>query len=148
MALVMINWKPPARQLRNFGLVTSAFAAVVGVWVFLTGSFVGLALSGWTGRLLAYGLWSLSTICLATAFVAPKGLRPLYVVLNAVALPFGLVISFLILSGLYYLLLTPVSLVFRLLGRDALRRQFDPQADSYWIPHETPKDKKSYFRQF
>jgi hypothetical protein len=59
-----------------------------------------------------------------------------------------LVISFLILSGLYYLLLTPVSLVFRLLGRDALRRQFDPQADSYWIPHEMPKDKKSYFRQF
>jgi hypothetical protein len=59
-----------------------------------------------------------------------------------------LVVSSFILSGLYYLLLTPVSLVFRLLGRDALRRQFDPQADSYWVPRETPKDKRSYFRQF
>jgi hypothetical protein len=146
--MLTIDWRPSARQLRNFGLVTSVFAAAVGVWVFLTGSFVGLALSEPTGRLLTYGLWSLSAVCLAMALVAPKGLRPLYVVLNAIALPIGLVVSFFILSGLYYLLLTPVSLVFRLLGRDALRRQFDPQADSYWVPRETPKDKRSYFRQF
>jgi Saxitoxin biosynthesis operon protein SxtJ len=148
MALLAIDWRPSAKQLRNFGLIASAFAAGVGIWVFLAGSFVGFTLTGSTGRLLAYAFWGISGLCLAMAIVAPRGLRPLYVVLNAVTLPIGFVVSFLILSGLFYLLFTPVSIVFRLLGRDALHRQFDPQADSYWVPCERQKGKSGYFRQF
>jgi hypothetical protein len=62
--------------------------------------------------------------------------------------PIGLVVSFMILSALFYLLFTPVSLVFRLLGRDTLHRKSDCQAGSYWVPCETQMDMGRYFRQF
>jgi len=148
MALLAIDWRPSAKQLRTFGVVASVFAAGVGIWVFMAGSFVGFALTESTVQLLAYTFWGVSALCLAMAMATPKGLRPLYVVLNAVTLPIGFVVSFLILSGLFYLLFTPVSIVFRLLGRDALQRKFDAQADSYWVPCERQKGKSGYFRQF
>ena len=148
MVLFAIDWRPSTKQLRSFGVIAALFAVGVGIRVFLTGSLVGLALGGPAGRILAYAFWGIGALCLALALAVPKGLWPLYVALNAAALPIGLVLSFVILSGLFYLLFTPVSLVFRLLGRDALHRKFDLQADSYWVPCETHMDMSGYFRQF
>jgi hypothetical protein len=148
MALWAMEWRPSTRQLRTFGVVASVFAAGAGLWILLTGSVLGSTFAGSAGRLLAYAFWGASAVCLAMALVVPKGLWPLYVALTAVTLPLGIVLSFVILSGLFYLLFTPVSLVFRLLGRDALQRKFDPQADSYWTPCETQTHKSGYFRQF
>jgi len=37
------------------------------------------------------------------------------------------------LALLYYLVITPVGLVSRLV-RDPLRRRWDSRADSYWVP--------------
>jgi hypothetical protein len=148
MALLVIDWRPSTRQLRNFGVIAALLAVGAGIWVFLTGSLAGLALGGLAGRIAAYAFWGIAALCLTLALVVPRGLWPLYVALNAAALPIGLVLSFVILSGLFYLLLTPVSLVFRLLGRDALRRKFDPKADSYWVRCETQRDISGYFRQF
>lgn len=39
----------------------------------------------------------------------------------------------LLLAAVFVFLITPVALLFRLLGRDALKRRRDPAAPSYWI---------------
>jgi len=72
----------------------------------------------------------------------------IYVVLMAVTFPIGLVVSFTLLAIFYFLLLAPVGLFFRLIGRDALGRKFDPTADSYWLQRNPPENPERYFQQF
>jgi hypothetical protein len=42
-----------------------------------------------------------------------------------------------IMAVLFYVLITPVAIVGRLLGRDPLRLRLDPAAKSYWLPRES-----------
>ncbi len=49
---------------------------------------------------------------------------------------------------LYYGLFTPVALIFRIMGRDALDRRFEPDAATYWTKRKPVTDRKQYFRQF
>jgi hypothetical protein len=53
-----------------------------------------------------------------------------------------------VLAMVYYGIFTPIGLGLRLMGRDPLRRRFDPQARSYWVDRRAPADVKRYFRQF
>ena len=53
-----------------------------------------------------------------------------------------------LMGAIFFGLLTPVNLVFRRIGRDALRRGFDHRADSYWIRRAGPPPVARYFRQF
>jgi hypothetical protein len=49
---------------------------------------------------------------------------------------------------MFYGVITPVALVFRLRGRDLLRRRPEPGATTFWLPKDTPQDVRSYFRQY
>ena len=62
--------------------------------------------------------------------------------------PIGWTISHLILGITYFLVLTPIGLLMRLLGRDPMRRRLDPNAQTYWVKHETPTKSSRYFQQF
>jgi hypothetical protein len=49
---------------------------------------------------------------------------------------------------MYYLILTPVAFAFRIAGRDLLARKPQPNAQTYWLAKERPRDVRSYFRQY
>ena len=68
--------------------------------------------------------------------------------LTVVAFPIGFVLSYLIMGTLYFLVIGPIALLFRALGRDSMRRAYDPQASTYWSPVERRRDKESYFHQY
>jgi hypothetical protein len=38
--------------------------------------------------------------------------------------------------------------LFKIIGRDAMHRKFDPSAETYWIKRRPPESVKRYFRQF
>lgn len=138
MPLIEIDWNPSARQLRVFGL-----SAVIASIVF-AGAFVllwGLAII-WAIVALAAG-----AAILLCSLVSPRAARVLYIALSAVGLPIGFVISFVLLAAFYFLLLTPIALLFRLIGRDSLHRKFDRAADSYWIPRKPTASLDGYFHQ-
>ena len=78
----------------------------------------------------------------------PSLLRWIFVVWMMVAFPIGWCLSMLILLLLYFLVLTPVALWFRLRGRDWLARKPAPDQQSFWEPSNTPEDLRRYFRQF
>jgi hypothetical protein len=59
-----------------------------------------------------------------------------------------LVVSFTLMAIFYFLLLTPLGLIFRLTGRDSLRRKFDSNTNSYWIVRRQPENPDRYFHQF
>ncbi len=138
MSLIEIDWNPGRRQLRVFGL--SALAASV----VLAGAFVllwGLAI---VWAIIAIAIGAAILLC---SLVSPRAARIVYIVLSAVGLPIGIVVSFVMLAAFYFLLLTPLALLFRLTGRDALRRRFDHTTDSFWIPRKPTASLDRYFHQ-
>jgi len=148
VALVAIDWRPSAKQLRCFGAAAALLAGGIATWVFFRHSLFGFAFGPPASRTAAWVLWGVGAACLASALAAPRALWPLYVLLNVVTLPIGFVLSYVILLAMFYLVITPVALLFRLIGRDALHRKFDRQAESYWTPCEGPPPAKRYFKQF
>jgi len=134
-----VDWHPTPRQLRVFGvsgLAASIVAAAILHWVW------GVA-NVWVAivPLIGAGIF----LC---SLVSQAATRLLYVGLTLVAMPIGLVVSFLLLAGFYFLLLTPLAFVFRLIGRDSMRRKYEPQAESYWVPHPSTENMERYLHQF
>jgi len=102
----------------------------------------GLAIY-WTLIIFAVGL----AIFISSIF-SLKLTRAIYVCLTAATLPIGLAVSFILLAVFYFLLLAPLGLLFRFVGRDPLQRKFDSTADTYWLRHHPPENLDRYFQQF
>src|SRR5262249_28692282 len=129
------------RQLRQFGLISS----------------VGLPLAGWllSGaprlpwsplRVEVYvGLLVLGVAAAIIGWLRPRWLKPVFLALSLAAFPIGLVVGEVVLALIYFVVFTPVALVFRLIGRDVLHRRFDRAASTYWQDKEQPKGASSYF---
>jgi len=134
--VIELPWYPTQRQLRQFAYVAPFGFALIGFAVWRqTGSR-----DAWIG-LCAFG------VALAVAGAARPGVvRPFYMVALAVAFPIGWVVSNLAFLAMYYLLLTPLALFFRLVGRDVLvlRRR---RTDSHWIDRGPPSEPARYWRQ-
>jgi hypothetical protein len=88
----------------------------------------------------SFRLWSLGVAAVfgVIAFAAPGVLAPL----NRVWLKFGLllhrIVSPVVLGIMFFLVVTPIGLLMRMLGKDPLRLRFDRGASTYWIPREPP----------
>jgi hypothetical protein len=78
----------------------------------------------------------------------PATVKPVYVALSLLALPCGLLVSEAVMLIVYFGLLTPLGLVFRLRGRDALQRTIDPAAPTYWHTRPAPRGPRSYLRRW
>jgi hypothetical protein len=144
MPMLPIPWKPDARQLRQFGLCGLVAVPLLG-W-FLLGR---TAPTGWTGSQWGFfGCFLAAGAALGgLALACPRALGPVFVAASLITLPLGLVVSEAALLVLYFVVLTPLALLFRLFGRDPLQRRFEPQAATYWAPRRQPDDPGRYFRQ-
>jgi len=121
------------------------FFGLIFFFVFLLITFWPL-LGGRPLRPIALGI---SMAFLAVSLIRPALLGPL----NRLWLKFGALLhsitSPIILGVMFYLLIMPIGLFMRLLGKDLLRLKTDPQAPSYWIQRVPPgPEKNSLHRQF
>lgn len=148
MALIEINWNPPRHILRQFGFITAGLLLALAGTAKFAPQWRIVATIPLRPVTLSWLCGGLALACLLIALAAPRGLRPLYVVLCAIGLPIGWVVSHVIMALLYYGVITPVGLFFRLIGRDALERRFEPAAATYWRRRTPVTDVRRYFRQF
>lgn len=146
MSLVSINWKPDTRQLRQFGLAGLIALGAIGAWVFFRHRF-WVDMTPEKATRTAYILWGIAAAFGLLAAAAPQVLKPVYLVLTIITLPIGWVVSQVVLVILFYLILTPLGLFFRMIGRDPLQRRLDPNARSYWEKRPGITDPKRYYRQ-
>ncbi len=137
MALVEIDLYPDARKLRGFALGGAVICGAFGLL---------FAMRGWS--VAAGGLWGAGAVGAALAVVRPAWLLWSYRVMIVAAAPIGVVVGYVILAGVYFLLITPMGLLRRLTGWDPLDRRFEPDRASYWTPHESVRDVRRYFRQY
>lgn len=61
--------------------------------------------------------------------------------------PIGWTISTVLLAMVYFLVVTPIGLLRRLVSADPMTRAFTDQP-SYWTPRENPTDPRRHYRQF
>ncbi len=125
------------KGLRSFGITTGAIVAVL----------FGLFFPWLLGHSLPLWPWILFGILAAWGLLAPSSLRPVY----RVWMHFGLVMSRIttpiILSLVFYVVITPVALIRGLLGKDSLARKLDRDMQSYRVMSRRAA-KKSLERPF
>jgi hypothetical protein len=111
---------------RSFGLV---FGAVF---------FLFAALSMWHET----HTWPLySAIALAFVLIGlwrPALLAPLNRAWTRFGLILGKIVSPIVLGGLFFLVIAPMAIVFRWMGKDLLNLRRDPKATSYWLVRDPP----------
>ena len=126
------------KQLRTFGFALSIFLGIIGLIHFIKGN---------TPQNLWF--WGAAGVVFLTTLLVPILIKPIYRVAIFFAHILGWINTRLILGLIYYLLFTPISLIMKLIGRDALNRKFDKKAITYWnIRERTPIPKEQYLRQF
>lgn len=83
------------------------------------------------------------------AFVAIPVLRPFHKLWMMLALAMGFVMSRVILTILFYLVLTPIGLIAKVVGKKFMPLGFDKSVSTYWEKRENPvKQQIDYERQF
>ena len=130
--------KPTERTLRQFA----------ALWILFFGG-----LAAWQGLLrdrpsLAIALVALGFSIGPLGLWQPSLLRPIYVGWLVAAFPIGWTVSHVSLAAVYYLILTPLGLVSRALGRDRLSLRPKAGETTNWSPLGEPPDVRRYFRQF
>gem|GEM_PF-332640 len=125
---------------RSFGLLFGAvFALLAGYgWLF----------KGWS-LAVVLSLVAVAVAFVLLGFVAPKVLRPLNWLWFQLGQLLGKIVSPIVLGAIFYLLLTPVSLVTRLFGRDELRLKRKASQTTYWLDRAPPgPEPESFKNQF
>jgi hypothetical protein len=116
--------KKTRKELRKFGFVMAAGFAVVGGLLF------------WREKAAAPYLLGASGVFLLAAVVVPQMLAPIEWAWMKVASLLGAIVTRVLLTLTYYVAITPLALVARMLGKDSLMLKRSPSTESYWIPVE------------
>jgi hypothetical protein len=145
--LVEINFNPDTKTLRQFGVIAFVGFGILAALAYYEKLVFSFGLGDARIPVVAtFG--ALGTIALLFSLVAPRANRILYVGLTLLAFPIGFVLSYLIMGTLFFLIIGPIAIVFRLLGKDAMHRAYDPSAPTYWSEARHARDKESYFHQY
>ena len=133
---------PGKKELRSFAWVVGG--AFVVLWAALKWLLPYLVGKGGDYPVLT----AIGAVLALVGAVAPRVLKPLYYAWMSLALTLGFVMTRVILTIFFFLVLTPVGLVMKLIGRDALERKLDPEAATYWIDKEYPIPDRSRYEKF
>lgn len=148
MTLVSMSWDPGPRTLRQFGFIGAGLLALLGGWIAWRHAFIVFELEPASAAATARWLWGAAGVLAVLALLRPALLLPVHLVLSALALPVGLVLSNVVVVLMFFGVLLPVGLAFRLLGRDLLERRLDRSAGSYWRPRTPPGSAKQYYHPY
>jgi hypothetical protein len=74
--------------------------------------------------------------------------KPVFQGLMLVAYPIGFVVSNVLIAAIFYVVITPIGLVFRLIGRDVMGKRLEPAKATYWHDRGAPRPPSSYFKLY
>ena len=118
---------------RSFGFVFVAVFLIVGLLPLISG-----------GRVRVWSL-AVAGVILLLALLAADLLAPL----NRLWMRFGMllhrIVSPLVLGIMFFVVVTPMGIVMRWLGKDPLRLKRDPASASYWVPRTPPGPARDSF---
>jgi uncharacterized membrane protein len=132
-------WKEPSsRDLNVLALLFLVIPSVIGSYT-----------AFWKGSSNGY-VWIAAGIVLALSRIIPPLFRGIYRVWFGFSIVLGFFVSRLILTMVFWFIITPMALIMRVIGKDPMERKFDPNAGSYWRGREPTTDAsiERYGKQF
>jgi len=108
------------KDVRNFGLAIGIILVIIGSLLY------------WKGKESFFQFYLLSLLVAGSGLFIPSVLKPFHIVMMKISNFLGGYITVIILTILYYLLITPISLAYRLSGRSFLEITWDKSQNSYW----------------
>ena len=108
---------------RSFGILFSIVFAIISFWPIISGD--------------PLRLWSIpiSVIFLVLGLLNSKLLNPLNIVWVKFGELLGRIIAPIVMAIIYFIIVTPIGLFMRLIGKDLLNLKFS-KANTYWIKRE------------
>lgn len=131
-----MDQKATRKELRQFGLLVGGIFAVIGVWPFVFRSE--------PARLWAVMLGG-SLIVLGA--IMPRVLAPIHKRWMWVGHVLGWIQTRILLSVVFYGLVTPIGIFFRVIGKDGMRRAFAESSLTYRVP-KAPRPRSHMKYQF
>ena len=118
---------------RSFGILFSIVFAIIAFWPTINGN--------------PLRLWSIpiSVIFLVLGLLNSKLLNPLNIVWVKFGELLGRIVAPIVMAIIYFIIVTPIGLFMRLIGKDLLNIKFS-KANTYWIKRE--KKVSSMKKQF
>ena len=122
-------------QARKSALLVAAVLLAVAAWNVYRGR---------TGVVVIFG--ALGGALLVAGLLVPPAARAFHTAWMKFAVLLGHVNSRVLLTLVYYLVVTPYGVVTRLAGRDPLRRR-GAKAESYWVERKTTRQTREGFER-
>lgn len=134
---IRVDTAPDLRTLNRFGFVWLGFLTLFG------------ALAWWKADSnMAVGLWVAAIVVPLLGWAFPSFMRLVFVGLSYVAWPMGWVVSHVVLAAVFFLIVTPIGVILRVLSRPPLDRSLEAEAPTYWTIRQGETPASRYFRQF
>ncbi len=124
------------KKIREFGLFVGLIFVVIAGLLF------------WKNKGSYPYFMSLGGFLILGAFIFRSILRPIYKVWMGFALVMGFFMSKIILGILYFLVMTPISIIAKLTKTQFLKQGTDHSAETYWKERSSKPEKKSYSQQY
>jgi len=124
------------RSLRHFGYLLAGIC------------LLGTAILLWKGKSTWLPVAGAGMLFSVVAARVPATLRQPYRLWMLLAFMLGWITTRIVLTLAYLLIMTPMGLFLRILGKDVLDARIDKAATSYWKKHEPVPDRKQYQKQY
>ena len=111
---------------RNFGLVFFVVFLILGFWPIINGGEIRI----W--------LVTISLIFLVLGMMKSKLLTPLNKLWFKFGMILGAIVAPIVMGVVFFLVVTPIGFVMRIIGKDLLRKRFDKKKETYWIKRDKP----------
>jgi len=121
------------REIRKFGALGCIFFGAL------------FAVAVWRDKTLAAYFFGLLAVLSIGLILLPVQLKPVYAAWLKIAHFIGSKITILILTILFYFVITPAALLKRIFGGKPLPVKPDPDADTYWVTRPEPAQPKERF---
>ena len=133
----IMNIKTGKNELRKFGIT-------IGIIIFLIGGFLFYKEKDFSHVFMVAAI-----ALIGFGMILPIILKPIYLVWMTFATILGWFMTRLILSFLFFVIMSPIGLVSRLLGKDFLGINNNTSLSSYWNYRDNDKEKNQiYEKQF
>ena len=117
-----MNQRSVVKELRNFGLIVGGIFSVIGLWPMV-----------WRGEPVR--LWALliGALLIVMGSLVPRWLAPIHRGWMWIGHVLGWINTRIILGVVFYGLITPIGIVFRMLGKDTMRQTFSDTSSTYRV---------------
>jgi membrane-bound ClpP family serine protease len=128
--------KTTRKEIKNFGITIGLILLVISAILF------------WKTNTSYLILIIIGLVLLVSGLTIPIILKPIYFIWMVFATILGWIMTRVILSLLYYAIMTPIRLISRLFGKQFIELRWDKSKGSYWNYRSSKTEIASYEKQF